>query len=188
MKKGIRKMLVLAGVSILALSIQGATTTKTTPKTTKKTTTKTTVEKPATLGKISMDKWFGLDAEKLKTQVKGTKDVFETSEDGTKVLAGLQKTESWFGASANTFYSLVTDDMSAWNKGELQSIILTYNNMSYNTLIKNMTKSLGEPKDNRTSDSGADTISEAMFTKNNVRYLVGEYLDHVEVIIQYDAN
>ena len=49
MKKGIRKMLVLAGVSILALSIQGATTTKTTPKTTKKTTTKTTVEKPATL-------------------------------------------------------------------------------------------------------------------------------------------
>ena len=188
MKKGIRKMLVLAGVSILALSIQGATTTKTTPKTTKKTTTKTTVEKPATLGKISMDKWFGLDAEKLKTQVKGTKDVFETSEDGTKVLAGLQKTESWFGASANTFYSLVTDDMSAWNNGELQSIILTYNNMSYNTLIKNMTKSLGEPKDNRTSDSGADTISEAMFTRNNVRYLVGEYLDHVEVIIQYDAN
>ena len=186
-----KKICILAGIAMLAFSAQGLAAVKSTKstKTTKtvKTEAKTKAEKPV-LVKMSMDNWFGLPADKLRLQVKGTKDVFETAEDGTKVLAGLQKTESWFGASANAFYSLVTDDMSAWNKGELQSIILTYNNMSYNTLIKNMTKSLGEPKDNRTSDSGADTISEAMFTRNNVRYLVGEYLDHVEVVIEYDAN
>lgn len=178
MKKRVRKLIILAGVSILAFSSQSATAAK----------AKTTAQKPAVLGKMSMENWFGLDSEKLKTQVKGTKDIYEISEDGTKVLAGLEKTESWFGASAKVFYSLVTENAeSGWDKGELSRIILTYNKTDYNTLVKNMTKSLGEPSYDQISNE-PDTISEAVFYKGKLHYLISEYLNHVEVIIEYDAN
>ena len=101
-----KKICILAGIAMLAFSAQGLAAVKSTKstKTTKtvKTEAKTKAEKPV-LVKMSMDNWFGLPADKLRLQVKGTKDVFITEDDGKQVFAGLEKRETWLGMSGDTF-------------------------------------------------------------------------------------
>ena len=187
-----KKICILAGIAMLAFSAQGLAAVKSTKstKTTKtvKTEAKTKTEKPV-LVKMSMDNWFGLPADKLRLQVKGTKDVFITDDNGKQVLAGLEKRETWFGMSGDAFYSLADGESpSGWDAGELQSIIITYKNGYYNTVVKNVEKQLKTaPVSNETS-SGYETISEAVFTSGKLRYEVKEYLDNVKVEIEYNAN
>ena len=184
-----KKICILAGIVMLTFSAQGLAAVKSakTNKTTK-TETKTKAAKPV-LVQMSMDNWFGLPADKLRLQVKGTKDVFITNDNGKQILAGLEKRETWFGMSGDAFYSLADGESpSGWDAGELQSIIITYKNGYYNTVVKNVEKQLKTaPVSNETS-SGYETISEAVFTSGKLRYEVKEYLDNVKVEIEYNAN
>lgn len=187
-----KKICVLAGIAMLVFSAQGLAAAKSgkSVKDTKttKTEAKAQAEKPV-LGKMSMDNWFGLPADKLRLQVKGTKDVFVTDENGQKVLAGLEKKETWFGMSGDVFYSLADGESpSGWDAGELQAIIITYKNGYYNTVVNNVEKQLKTPPLSNETSSGYETISEAVFTSGKLRYEVREYLDNVQVEIKYDAN
>ena len=189
-----KKICILAGIAMLTFSAQSLSAvkstknSKTTKTTTAKTDTKTQAAKPV-LGKMSMDNWFGLPADKLRLQVKGTKDVFITDDNGQKVLAGLEKRETWFGMSGDVFYSLADGESpSGWDAGELQAIIITYKNAYYNTVVNNIEKQLKTAPNSNETSSGYDTISEAVFTSGKLRYEVREYLDNVKVEIRYDAN
>ena len=187
-----KKICILAGIAMLAFSAQGLAAVKSTKstKTTKtvKTEAKTKAEKPV-LVKMSMDNWFGLPADKLRLQVKGTKDVFITDDNGQKILAGLEKRETWFGMSGDVFYSLADGESpSGWDAGELQAIIITYKNAYYNTVVSNLEKQLKTAPSSNETSSGYDTISEAVFEAGKLRYVVKEYLDNVEVEIKYNAS
>ena len=187
-----KKICILAGITMLIFSAQGLAAVKST-KTTKPTnatatTTEAQAEKPL-LVKMSMDNWFGLPADKLRLQVKGTKDVFITDDNGQKILAGLEKRETWFGMSGDVFYSLADGESpSGWDAGELQAIIITYKNGYYNTVVNNVEKQLKTPPVSNETSSGYETISEAVFTSGKLRYEVKEYLDNVKVEIMYNAN
>ena len=189
-----KKICVLVGIAMFTLSVQGLAAVKSTKTnkaaktTTAKTETKTQTAKPV-LGKMSMDNWFGLSADKLRLQVKGTKDVFVTDDNGQQVLAGLEKKETWFGMSGDVFYSLSNGEgPSGWDAGELQAIIITYKNAYYNTVVNNIQKQLKVAPNSNETSSGYDSISEAEFTTEKLRYEVKEYLDNVKVEITYNAN
>ena len=184
-----KKICILAGILMLTVSAQGLSAVKSTKTTKSKTTaTKTETKKPV-LAKMSMDNWFGLTADQLRLQVKGTKDVFITDDNGQKILAGLEKRETWFGMSGDVFYSLADGESpSGWDAGELQAIIITYKNAYYNTVVKNVEKQLKTAPNSNETSSGYDSISEAVFTSGKLRYEVREYLDNVKVEIRYDAN
>lgn len=168
-----KKICTLTGILIVLFSMQSLAAVKSAKKTK---ATKAKTEKQV-LVKMSMDNWFGLSADKLRQQVRGTKDVFIT-ENGQQVLTGLEKRETWFGMSGNALYSLPY--------GELSTIVITYNNAYYNTVVQNIEKQLKTPPVSNGISSGYETISEAVFKTGKLQYEVKEYLDYVQVEITHN--
>ena len=143
-------------------------------------------ETKQSLGKTSLENWFGLTAPKLRQQVKGTKNIYITGENGKKKLYGLEKNERWFGMTGKTVYEFVTEEFySGWEVGELTQIVITYNNFSYDKVTANMTKTLGVDPVITIFDDGDSSTT---YYKNNLRYIVKSDEKSIVVVIQYDAN
>ena len=169
--KKLRKLVVLAGLSALVLSCENtqaasAAAAKSNP-----------AVNTQVLGQVAMKNWFGMNAEELRHQVSGTKDVYMINASG-KSLSGLEKDEDWFGETVRTVYHLDGENTT------LSSIELYYPNGNYNAIISRMTKQLGEPPlSNKVTEKNMPSVQEAKFSRNGLLLTVTDFSGYVSVII-----
>ena len=131
---------------------------------------------PQTLGKVSMKDWFGMSADQLRTQVKGTKDVYAINASG-RTLSGLKKNEDWFGQTVETVYHLDGENTT------LSSIEWYYPGGNYDTIISDMTKRLGEPVSNKTLEKNMPSVKKAEFINNGLNFTVTDFSGYISVIV-----
>ncbi|MCP1224040.1 hypothetical protein [Sebaldella sp. S0638] len=168
--KKLRKLFVLTGLSALVLSC-GNTQAASTAAAKSNPAVNTQV-----LGQVAMKNWFGMNAEQLRRQVRGTKDVYMINASG-KSLSGLEKDEDWFGETVRTVYHLDGENTT------LSSIELYYPDGNYNTIISNMTKQLGTPISNKVTEKNMPSVQEAEFSRNGLHFTVTDFSGYISVII-----
>ena len=128
------------------------------------------------LGQVAMKNWFGMNADQLRRQVRGTKDVYAINASG-KSLSGLEKNENWFDQTVRTVYHLDGENAT------LSSIELYYPEGNYNTIISSMTKQLGAPVSNKVLEKNMPSVQEAEFTRNGLHFTATDFSGYVSVII-----
>ena len=127
-------------------------------------------------GKTAMKNWFGMNVDQLRTQVKGTKDVYAINASG-KTLSGLEKNEEWFGETVKTVYHLDGEDKT------LSSIELYYPEGNYNAIISDMTEELGAPVSNKVLQKNMPSVQKAEFAANGLHFTATDFSGYVSVII-----
>lgn len=168
--KIVKKLIVLTGLFALAVSCENTQSAATA------TANSSFAVNPQTLGKVSVKDRFGMNADQLRIQVKGTKDVYAINELG-KTLSGLKKNENWFGQTVETVYHLDGENAT------LSSIELYYPEGNYDTIISDMTKQLGEPVSNKTMEKNMPSVKKAEFISSGLHFTVTDFSGYISVIV-----
>ena len=168
--KKFEKIIILASLSILAVSYENIKSSAT------ETVNNSFTVNTQISGKIPVKEWFGMSADQLRHQIKGTKDVYAVNASG-KTLSGLKKNEDWFGQTVETVYHLDGENIT------LSSIELYYPQGNYDTIISNMTKQLGMPISDKTLEKNMPSVKEAEFNNNGLNFTVTDFNGYVSVIV-----
>ena len=168
--KKFKKIIILAGLSALAVSYENIKSSAV------DTVNIDFVTNTQALGKITVKKLFGMNADQLRHQLKGTKDVYAVNASG-KTLSGLKKNEDWFGQTVETVYHLDGENTT------LSSIELYCPGGNYDTIISDMTKRLGEPVSNKTLEENMPSVKKAEFINNGLHFTVTDFSGYISVIV-----
>ena len=168
--KKFKKIIILVGLSALAVSYENIKSS------TVDTVNIDFITNTQALGKITVKKLFGMNADQLRHQLKGTKDVYAVNASG-KTLSGLKKNEDWFGQTVETIYHLDGENRT------LSSIELYYPQGSYDIIISNMTKQLGIPVSVKTMEKNMPSVKEAEFCNNGLNFTVTDFSGYISVIV-----
>ncbi|WP_435307805.1 hypothetical protein [Sebaldella termitidis] len=165
--KKLKKIIILAGLSALAVSYENIKSS---------TVNIDFLTNTQALGKITVKKLFGMNADQLRYQLKGTKDVYAVNASG-KTLSGLKKNEDWFGQTVETIYHLDGENRT------LSSIELYYPQGSYDIIISNMTKQLGKPVSVKTMEKNMPSVKESEFCNNGLNFTVTDFSGYISIIV-----
>lgn len=165
--KKFKKIIILAGLSALAVSYENIKSS---------TVNIDFLTNTQALGKITVKKLFGMNADQLRYQLKGTKDVYAVNASG-KTLSGLKKNEDWFGQTVETIYHLDGENRT------LSSIELYYPQGSYDIIISNMTKQLGKPVSVKTIEKNMPSVKESEFCNIGLNFTVTDFSGYISVIV-----
>ena len=168
--KKFKKILILTGLPVLAVSYENIKSSAV------DTVNIDFVTNTQALGKITVKKLFGMNADQLRHHLKGTKDVYAVNASG-KTLSGLKKNEDWFGQTVETVYHLDGENIT------LSSIELYYPQGNYDTIISNMTKQLGMPISDKTLEKNMPSVKEAEFINKGLNFTVADFNGYVSVIV-----
>ena len=168
--KKFKKIIILAGLSALAVSYENIKSSAV------DTVNIDFVTNTRALGKITVKKLFGMNADQLRYQLKGTKDVYAVNASG-KTLSGLKKNEDWFGQTVETIYHLDGENRT------LSSVELYCPGGSYDTVISDMTKRLGEPVSNKILEKNMPSVKKAEFINNGLHFTVTDFSGYISVIV-----